>query len=71
MATQTIDAETIDMSFVTTLKMIYQNMTCSGFGTTGSREGNTTMFSLRQCMTYLSGYPPRNASCATPRHSAA
>ena len=46
MATQTIDAETIDMSFVTTLKMIYQNMTCSGFGITGSGKGNNTMFGL-------------------------
>ena len=70
MATQTIDADTFDVSFVTTLKMIYQNMTCSGFGTTGSAKGNNTMFGLRQCMSYLSGTPPRTTSYATPRRSA-
>jgi hypothetical protein len=52
--TQTTNLETFDVSFGTILKVIYQNVTRLGFGTTGSGEGNNNMFSLTQCMSYLS-----------------
>ncbi|KAG2616186.1 cysteine-rich receptor-like protein kinase 2 [Panicum virgatum] len=53
-ATQTPDPEGFDVSFVTTLEMIYQNVTRSGFGATGSGAGNNTVFGLGQCLAYLS-----------------
>ncbi|CAN6326580.1 unnamed protein product [Urochloa humidicola] len=52
--TQTPDPEAFDVSFVTTLEMIYQNVTQSGFGAAGSGEGNNTVFGLGQCLAYLS-----------------
>jgi hypothetical protein len=68
-ATQTTNSETFDVSFVTTLKMIYQCLTRSGFGTTGSGEGNNdNMFRLRQCMSYVSiRLSPWTANSTTPR----
>jgi len=53
-ATQTPDPEGFDVSFVTTLEMIYQNVTRSGFGAAGSGAGNNTVFGLGQCLAYLS-----------------
>ncbi|CAD6334765.1 unnamed protein product [Miscanthus lutarioriparius] len=53
-ATQAADPEGFDVSFVTTLEMIYQNVTRSGFGAAGSGAGNNTVFGLGQCMSYLS-----------------
>jgi hypothetical protein len=53
-ATQTPDPEAFDVSFVTTLETIYQNVTRSGFGTAGSGTGNNTVFGLGQCLAYLS-----------------
>ncbi|XP_066363927.1 cysteine-rich receptor-like protein kinase 2 [Miscanthus floridulus] len=53
-ATQAADPEAFDVSFVTTLEMIYQNVTRSGFGAAGSGAGNNTVFGLGQCMSYLS-----------------
>ncbi|CAL4895866.1 unnamed protein product [Urochloa decumbens] len=53
-ATQTPDPEAFDVSFVTTLEMIYQNVTRSGFGAAGSGEGNNTVYGLGQCLAYLS-----------------
>uniref|UniRef100_A0A804PYT7 Cysteine-rich receptor-like protein kinase 2 n=1 Tax=Zea mays TaxID=4577 RepID=A0A804PYT7_MAIZE len=53
-ATQTVDPEAFDMSFDTTMEMIYQNVKSSGFGAVGSGEGSNTVFGLAQCMSYLS-----------------
>jgi hypothetical protein len=53
-ATQAADPEAFDVSFVTTMEMIYQNVTRSGFGAAGSGAGNNTVFGLGQCMSYLS-----------------
>ncbi|KAJ1261443.1 hypothetical protein BS78_09G029900 [Paspalum vaginatum] len=50
----TPDPEAFDVSFVTTLEMIYQNVTRSGFGAAGSGSGNDTVFGLGQCLAYLS-----------------
>ncbi|KAF8725766.1 hypothetical protein HU200_020319 [Digitaria exilis] len=57
-ATQTPNPEAFDVSFVTTMEMIYQNVTRSGFGSgSGSGSGtgsNSTVFGLGQCLAYLS-----------------
>ncbi|RCV15359.1 hypothetical protein SETIT_3G050700v2 [Setaria italica] len=52
--TRTPNPEAFDVSFVTTLEMIYQNVTRSGFGAAGSGTGNNTVFGLGQCLAYLS-----------------
>ncbi|CAL4910503.1 unnamed protein product [Urochloa decumbens] len=52
--TRTPDPEGFDVSFVTTLEMIYQNVTRSGYGAAGSGEGNNTVYGLGQCLAYLS-----------------
>ncbi|CAN6340486.1 unnamed protein product [Urochloa humidicola] len=53
-ATRTPDPEGFDVSFVTTLEMIYQNVMRSGYGAAGSGGGNNTVFGLGQCLAYLS-----------------
>ncbi|KAL6864753.1 hypothetical protein ACP4OV_015904 [Aristida adscensionis] len=52
--TPAADPESFDVSFVTTLEMIYQNVTRSGFGAAASGAGGDAVFGLGQCLAYLS-----------------
>lgn len=46
--------EAFDVSFVTTLELIYQNVTRAGFGAASSGAGSSAVFGLAQCLAYLS-----------------
>lgn len=52
--TTAADPEAFDVSFVSTLELIYQNVTRSGFGAAASGNGDDVVFGLGQCLAYLS-----------------